>query len=888
MRRKCWIALKLHCVSGFLGTAFKRKGSMNILLKQRGFIWIEQIFKEIRYSLRMLRKNPGFTAIAVISLALAIGVNSGSFWYVNAMLFKPLIPLRPNEVVSVYARGTAAGPDTGEWRNFSFSEFSLLRESKEVFTDVASIYNTRVGVATNNSAEKQWKSASIVSDNFFSMLGVTPAAGRFFLLEESRPNANIPVAVVSPSLWERLGGGNDFNGRTLTINGTIHNVVGMVPRGFSLLPFFAPEIWLPMGMASRASGQDLADAGTFTLYLRARLQPGLTLEAAKARMPVLADRFETIAANADEGARTLALTPPPRVGLLTAPPPDGFMSHESIGAAFLIGMAGVVLLVACLNLANMFLARNTTRSDELSVRLALGASCGRAVRILSVEGLIIAMLGGAAGLLVSHFGISLFVNSMMNTPSFASSGVSLSLDTTPDIRVLLATLLFCVIATLVFATLPAWHIIRKITKGNLSLQHATRTTTDRWGRLFSGRQCLLMAQLAFSLVLLFSGGLFFRGAAAAARIDPGFDPRGDLVAEINYHFAHRDEESVRIFMAALGEELRTSPGVSRIAVADFLPFGASLDGPGISVTAADAAGKQVRTAMGSVTAVSRDYFDTLGIKLLRGRDFTERECQQPEGPFVVIIDQGMADALFPGENPLGKYVQRFQMPGPEKTLSEPMEIVGVVSTHWNSILDKSPPPRIFFPFASRSPQHVYVHVKGQTVDATASVAFREQVRSKLISLDPDIPLESLKPYTVILKEDMGLWLLRFAAVLSGVVGSITLLLAVIGVYGVRAFFVARRRREIGIRMALGASPRRIYALLIKQGAVQISIGLGAGMILSLAAGRLLASMLLHVSPGEPLVLGVAALILVIAAFLATWIPARRAAKVDPMEVLRWE
>ncbi len=849
-------------------------------------IWILHLMQDIRFAFRMLKKNPGFTAIAMLSLALAIGVNSGVFWYVNAMLFKPLIPLRPSEVVSIYTiRPGTAGLSS---RPFSFSEFSLLRESREIFADVSSIYNARVGVVTNNSAEKQWKSAYVVSDNFFSMHGVTPAAGRFFLPEESRPNANIPVVAVSSSLWERLGGGNEFNGRTLTINGTIHNIVGVVPRGFSLLPFFAPEIWLPMGMASGASGQDLADAGTFTLYLRARLQPGLTLEAAKARLPVLTDRLETIAADADEGARTLAITTPPRVGFLTAPPSDGFMSHESFGAALVIGMAGVVLLVACLNIANMFLARNTTRSDELSVRLALGASRGRVLRILSVEGLIIALLGGAAGLLFSRFGILIFINSLMSMPSFTSSGVSLSLDTTPDIRVLLATFLFCVISTLVFAVLPAWHIIREITKGNLSLQHTTRTTTDRWGRLFSGRHCLLMAQLAFSLILLFSGGLFFRGAAAAARIDPGFDPRGDLVAEINYNFADRDEESVRIFMAALKDELRTSPGVNRIAVADFLPFGASLGGPGVPVATADTTGKQVRTAMGSVTAISSDYFNTMGIKLLRGRDFTDRECLQSEGPFVVIIDQGMADALFPGENPLGKYIQRSRMPGLKKTPSDPMEIVGVVSTHWNSILDKSPPPHIFFPLASRSPQRVYVHVRGQMADAATSVAFREQVRSKLISLDPDIPLESLKPYTTILKEDTGLWLLRFAAVLSVSVGLITLLLAVIGVYGVRAFVVARRMREIGIRMALGASPRRIYALLIRQGAVQIVIGLCVGVILSLATGKLLNSIIFHVSPGDPLVLGLAALILAAVAFLATWIPARRAAKVDPMEVLRWE
>jgi len=256
---------------------------------------------------------------------------------------------------------------------------------------------------------------------------------------------------------------------------------------------------------------------------------------------------------------------------------------------------------------------------------------------------------------------------------------------------------------------------------------------------------------------------------------------------------------------------------------------------------------------------------------------------------VVIIDQGMVDTLFPGDDPLGKYIQMPQVPGLEKMSSRPMEIVGVISPHFHGVLEESSPPlRVFFPLASQPTQHVYVHVRGQTADAATSGAFLEQVRSKLISFDPEIPLVSLKHYRTLLRESMELWTLRFGAFLFGILGSIALLLAVIGVYGVKAFVVERRRREICIRMALGASPRRIYAMLIKQGAVQIAIGLGVGVVLSLAAGKLLSSMLLHVSPGDPLVLGIAALILVLAAFLATWIPARRAVKVDPMEVLRWE
>lgn len=497
------------------------------------------------------------------------------------------------------------------------------------------------------------------------------------------------------------------------------------------------------------------------------------------------------------------------------------------------------------------------------MRMALGASRWRIMRILSVEGLILALMGGAAGLLISCYSIPI------------SSGFS----ATPDIRVLLATLLFCLIATLIFAVAPARHAIREIVRGNLSLQHSNQTTTDRWGRLFSGRHCLLMAQLALTLALLFSAGLFLGNAHSAAQLDLGFAPEGDLVATMDCSSVDRDEASMRISIAALEEELRALPDVRKVALASNLPCTDNNGGRVDRVTTVGATGKRVRSAIGTSTFVSSGYFDIMGIKILRGRDFTDQECLHSEGSAVVIIDQGMADTLFPGEDPLGKYIRR------DRTA---MEIVGIVSAHRDSVLEESPSLRIFRPLAEESQQSILVHIRGQTIDAAASASFRERVRSRLRTLDPDISLVSLKLYSDFLAENNALAALREQAVKSGRLGAIALLLAVIGVYGVWAFVVARRMREIGIRMALGASRRRIYALLIKQGAVQIAIGLGVGVMLSLAAGKLLAHQILHVSTGDPVVLGIAALILALAALLATWIPARRAAKVDPMEVLRWE
>jgi putative ABC transport system permease protein len=844
--------------------------------------------QNIRYSLRMLLKKPCFTTVAVLSLALAIGVNSGVFTIVNAMFLRPLIPLRPDEVVNVTTSRAAA--DRG-YRPFSFSEFSLLRESHEVFADVAAFRFAAVGVGANSDTEMRRRFGFIVSDNYFSMLGVTPAAGRFFLPEESRPNANSPVAVVSHTLWKSLADSRGFTAFDISINGEPWTVVGVAPPEFSGgNAMFAPDIWLPMGMASRVSRafgqgraeQDLADPANFALYLIGRLQPGLTLEAAETRLPAIAARFSMIAADAADGPRTLEISPRSRFNMSTEPSSDGPLH---LFGALLLGMAAIVLLVACLNLANMFLARNVTRSQELAVHLALGASRWRVIRILSGEGLIIALIGGASGLLLSYWGNALLLDSLMGSSSLSSLGFSLVLDATPDIRVLLATLIFCTAATLVFAVGPALHTTREIARGSLSLHHSARTTTDRWGRLFSVRHCLLMAQLALSLTLLFSGGLFYRAVYSAARLDPGFAPEGDLVAEIDYSLVDRDDAIVRTSVESIVDTLAAHPAVREVALTSHIPFGHVDNNFDVSAVD-DSSSNSPRRASGRLAFISANYFNTIGVKLLRGRDFTDLEWRHPEGLQVVIIDECMAAALFPGEDPVGRYLERTR--GPDEASSELMEIIGIVSAHWHKVFSEGPPPRLFFPLARQSPQHVFVHLRGQVTDAVESGALSEQVREMLYALDPGIPLVQLVPFTAILDGNVELWSMRFVSVLFGTFGIIALLLAVVGVYGVKAFTVERRTREIGIRMALGAQPRQVFAFFIRQGALQIAIGLGVGLLLSLATGRLLASMLLRVSPNDPVVLAVAALPLATAAFFACWLPARRAARIDPMEALRYE
>ncbi len=842
----------------------------------------------MKYAIRQLHKKPAFTAIAVLSLALAIGVNSGVFMIVNALFLRPVTALRPDEVVNVTTAGAAA--DRG-YRPFSFAEFSLLGESNEVFASVAAFRFAAVGIGARGSTEMRRRFGFVVSEDYFSLLGAVPAAGRFFLPEECRPNANVPAAVVSHALWRRLANGRDFTTLEVAINGEPWTIVGVAPKGFSGgNAVFAPDIWLPIGMASHvgeAFGQDrsdcdLADPATFALFVIARLQPGLTLEAARTRLPALDERLGMIAADAADGPRILEIGRRSRFNMSTEPSSDGPLR---LFGALLLGMAGVVLLVACLNLANMFLARNTARSEELAVRLALGASRWRVVRMLSAEGLIIALVGGAAGLLLSQWSNALLLDSLMSSSSISALGFSLALDARPDVRVVLATLVFCAAATLVSTIGPALHATRKTDRANLCLHASARTTTDRWGRLLSGRHCLLMAQLALSLVLLFSAGLFRRAAHAATRLDPGFTPQGDLVAELDYSLVDRDDASVRTSVVALTDALRVHPAVGEVALASHLPFGHRDNNWDVS-TLDDVFGEGTRRMRGSLTCVSAGYFDTIGVKLLRGRDFTDLEWRHPDGPQVAIIDERMAAALFAGEDPVGRHIERPR--GPEDAASPPIEIVGVVSAHWDKVFSDGPPARLFFPLARQSGRHVFVHLRGNVAGTEASGAFREQMTRELHALDPELPLVGLAPFTAILDGNVELWSMRFVSTLFGTFGIIALLLAVVGVYGVKAFAVARRTREVGIRMALGAQPRQVCAVIIRQGVVQIAIGSGIGLLLSLAAGHLLASMLLRVSPSDPVVLVAAALPLAIAALLACWLPARRAARIDPMEALRYE
>ena len=849
------------------------------------------MFSDLRYACRALAQSPGFTAIAVFTLALAIGVNSAVFSLVNGLALRPVVPLRPAEVVNIFTARQDANKD---YRQFSHAEYLALREAKDVFADVAAVNFVLAGIGRDEGVRRSF--AFFASENFLSLCGVSPALGRFFSADESRPNADLPVVVASYPLWQRYGGRPDFVGSTLRVNGHAYTVIGVTPDGFSgLNALVAPDLWLPLGVFAQFAAPfgravnitDLNSPKNYSLNVTARLAPGLTLESVKARLPVLAQRLTALQPPDAPGRRELQIQSPSRFSISTQPESDGPIVFM---AATLIGMAGCVLLIASLNLANMLLARGTARAKEIALRLALGASRARVVRLLVAEGLLLALAGGALGLLFALWSNDLLFRSLATL--FSSMNLSLVVNTRPDAVVLGVTFLFCLAATLMFSLGPALKASRVDLVHDLKQGGAESTATGRLNRFFAPRHILVMAQIALSLMLLFSAGLFLRGAIKAGGLDLGFKTAGRVVAEMDFSLGTAGEPAATRAMLAASDRVRALPGVQSAALGTMLPYGnVTNTARVVPASAAPSAKVTDKNApepgeSGLLTSTTPGYFDTLGVRLLRGRDFSATEASDKASPRVAILDEGLAKKLFPKGDALGQRI-RYTQPPADGSPAE-MEIVGICTPHRQDVFNQNVPGRLFVPLAQNYSASVFLFARFATEDRAATVGAIATIRSALRALNPDLPVLRIAPFADLVEQNIGLWVVRVGAVLFGVFGGIALLLAVVGVYGVKAYTVARRTREIGIRIALGAEARDVFALVMKQGALQVALAVGAGVLLSLGAGRVLAQMLYEVSPADPLALGAASTLLAAAALLACFIPARRATKVSPLTALRTE
>jgi putative ABC transport system permease protein len=847
------------------------------------------MIQDFKFALRQLLKSPGFTGVAVSTLGLAIGVNSAIFALINGAVLRPMVPVRPNEVVNVYNCRQNANHD---YRSFSYNEFRELREnSGDLFSDLAVLEFAVAGIGHDHEVRRSF--AFITSENYFALIGVQPFRGRFYNAEESKPNANIPVVVASYGFWKRQGARSDFVGSTLQINGQPYTVIGISPKGFcGASAIIAPDVWIPLGMRAQLGSafgdsenmHDLNNPKNYCFNLVGRLRSGLTIDSAKSRLPVISQRFNAIQTDA-EFQREVQIKAPSRFDLSTSPEDEGPIT---LIGTMLMAMAGAVLLIACLNLANMLLARGTSRSKEIAVRLAVGASRWRIVRQLLAEGLLLAICGGVAGLVLSIWCNNLLLHSfavLLNNINF-----SFIIDLTPNVSVITATFLFCLLATLLFSLGPALKATKADLVHDLKQQVGEPARMGRFSRFFAPRHISVMAQIALSLMLLFIAGLFFRGAMKAARLNPGFVAAGDLVTEMDFTLIKKDSAEARREVFNITQRARELPGVKAVGVGTMLPYGNFTNSRRIMSTRSTLSNDPKAPDPGASalwTATTPGYFESIGVRILRGRDFTQAECENKDGRQVGIVDELMAKKLFPKEDAIGQHV-RYTIP-PKDGSPNDIEIVGIVNTHRHDVQEEvATTGRLFVPFAQGYTGDGFLHVRLNTQDRKSVVGMISTVRSMLRNVDPDLPIIQVAPYLDLLDNSVGLWIVRLGAILFGAFGCIALLLAVVGVYGVKAYAVACRTREIGIRMALGAHRKDVFALIMRQGAMQTALAVSVGVLLSLAIGRVLAQILYGVTPTDPFALLTSTLILAAAALLACFLPARRATHVNPITALRTE
>ena len=808
---------------------------------------METLIQDIRYALRTLSKNPRFTVVAVLTLALGIGATVSIFSVVNEVLLAPLPYREPGRLVMLWQSRPAGGPD--DFFPVRPADFADLKQQSRVFEELA--YSRDGSFSLTGMGDPESIIGYRFSANFFSLLGTQPILGRTFLPEEDRPGGPL-VTVLSHRLWQRkFGGDPKVVGKTVQLNGRSYTIIGVMPPEFRHP--MTVELWVPIAFSDELWQRRDATV----LRVVGRLKPGVSLEDAQGEVSAIAQRLEKLYPQTNSGIsmtlRTLR---------------SMYTGDISPALITLLAAVGFMLLIACVNIANLLLARATGRSKELSIRAALGAERKRIIRQLLTESMVLAFIGGGLGLLLAYasvdFLLAIFPNEIANLSIPKVEQIPI------DARVLGFTFLATLVTALLFGALPA--IAASRTDVNESLKLAGRGAVGGQHRVQSG---LVVLEIAVALVLLVCAGLLIRSFQRVQQASLGFDEHRTFAAAVMLSGNKYDSpEKWRLFTEQVLARLQSVPGVETAGVTNYLPLsgwwgiltfaveGQPLPRPGEEYEADN------RTA-------SPSYFRSMGTPILQGRDFDDRD--RDGSTKVVILNQTAARRFFGGRDPIG---QRIDIGYPDPPNMQ--EVVGVVADMRNFGLEEDVHPEVYRPVA-QAPMPILAFTL-RTSQPPASLA--EPVRRAIWAVDKDQPIAKLLPLSELAGQSIALR--RISTLLMGAFAALALLLAAVGTYGVIAYSVADRTREIGIRVALGARPADVVRGVLRQGLVLTAIGLAAGILGAIAATRLLGTLLYGIKPTDTLTYFAVAAALFTVALLASYIPARRAARVDPMVALRYE
>ena len=826
-----------------------------------------RLWQDVRYGARVLLKNPGFSAIAVLSLALGIGANTTIFTVVNAVLLNPLPVKDISQLVEIDTIDTKThfGGANNVKLGMSYPNCRDYARENQVLDGVTCLAGS--SLTWSGRAEPEQINGQLVSANYFDVLGVRPASGRFFFPDEDTKPSGNNVAVLSYSLWaNKFGSDPNVIGRVIALNATSYTIVGVAPKGFKGTFTFLPaeEVWIPISMYPQIMAgferDNFNDRRFLAAGVLARLKPGVSYGAAEGSLKALAAHLESEYPK-DNAGRSVALTP-----LAEAAVGANTYNQFTLAGGLMMGVVGLVLLVACVNLANLLLAQAAKREKEMSLRAALGASRSRMLRQLITESMLLALAGGAIGLVIAYWGRTALWS--FRPPFIEQTGIDLTLDS----RVLLFTLGVSVLTGLLFGIAPAIKASR--TDLVETLKVGGRGNSVGW-RSNPLRSVLVISEIALAMVALIGAGLFVRSMQNAQKTNLGFESEKLFVMGFDLGALHYEEGRGQQFYRDVIARASTSPGVASVTVATVGPAGSAAGG-GIGRTIFPEGESETTGYRGTMTSlddIAPNFFDTLRIPLISGRTFNDSD--RANTTMVAIANEAMAKRFWPNESAIGK---RFHFFGETQL----REVVGVVGNTIVNNIGEDPQPVAYLPLTQDYSPAATIQVRTTGKPETVLSTVRTQVQS----IDPSLAITNVQTIGQVISQ--GLWAPRMGAALLALFGGLALVLAAIGVYGVLSYSVNQQTHEIGIRMALGAQPAGVLWLVIGQGLQLAGIGLLIGLIGALAATRVLSSLLFDVSTHDPVTFAAVSFVLLASAILACYIPARRATRVDPIIALHYE